>query len=336
MNTGTVAPIFSIIVPVYNVERYLEKCLTSIANQTLKDIEVIIINDGSTDNSLEICELFSKKYKNFYLFTKSNEGQGVARNFGLDKSRGQYIIFVDSDDWIDENLCKDTEALMRASLADFGNFGLDFIGEEGNVIKKFTYFNKAPYYDKEIFHKALLDDGILSVSGNKVYKRSLLRENGIYFPPIRANEDIYFSRAVAQSSRHCIFIDKIYYHALVRTGSTSRKMSTGIYYATKSLIDYEENHFDLVDSYTRQLFNAHIVKLWTYLLIQGCFRVDGEDEFSKCLDIANEGYFGKYSASKKVTKHLNLKNRFLAFLCRHPKILRFSTGLAAKFKIFPY
>jgi glycosyltransferase involved in cell wall biosynthesis len=336
MMSGMATPIVSIIVPVFNVEKYLEKCLSSIAKQTLNNIEVIIINDGSTDNSLEICKNYSSKYNNFYLFTKLNEGQGVARNYGLSKASGEYIIFVDSDDWIGENLCKEAVVKMRSSNADFGNFGLDFHDESGNIVKKFSYRQKAPFYNKEIFHNALLDRGILTTSCNKIYKRSLLNNNNLLFPPLRSNEDVYFSRAVSQAAKSCIFIDNTYYHALVRRGSTSRKMSVSIYFDTLRLIDYEESHYDLADPYAKELFSAHIVKLWTYLLIQGSFRIHSEVEFGQCLDVANLGYFTKYSASKNIIKHLSAKNRFLMLLCRYPRILRSLARILAKFGIFPY
>ena len=96
---------FSIIVPVYNVEKYLEKCLESILNQTFKDFEAIIVNDGSTDNSQEIIDKYvNKDQKIFKSFKKENGGLSDARNFGIERAKGEYIVFLDSDDYIDENL----------------------------------------------------------------------------------------------------------------------------------------------------------------------------------------------------------------------------------------
>ena len=94
----------SIIVPVYNVESYLDKCLNSLVNQTLKDIEIIVINDGSTDNSQKIIDKYSKKYKNIINITKENGGVSEARNLGLEKASGEYIGFLDSDDWIEPDM----------------------------------------------------------------------------------------------------------------------------------------------------------------------------------------------------------------------------------------
>lgn len=97
-------PKISIIIPVYNVEKYLEQCLKSVINQTFKDIEIICINDGSTDNSLEILEAFQKQDERIKIINKQNEGQGIARNEGLKIAKGEYISFIDPDDWVEQGM----------------------------------------------------------------------------------------------------------------------------------------------------------------------------------------------------------------------------------------
>ena len=92
----------SVIVPVYNAEKYLSDCIDSILNQTLKEIELILINDGSTDNSLQICREKASKDSRVKIINKKNEGQGYARNIGIDRAKGEFITFVDSDDYIDK------------------------------------------------------------------------------------------------------------------------------------------------------------------------------------------------------------------------------------------
>ena len=95
----------SVIVPVYNVEKYLEKCLESLVNQTLKSIQIIIVNDGSSDNSQEIIDKYAKQYPNkIFSYIKENGGLGDARNYGLNYAEGEYISFVDADDWVDEKM----------------------------------------------------------------------------------------------------------------------------------------------------------------------------------------------------------------------------------------
>lgn len=326
----------SVIIPVYNVEPYLSRCLESLVAQSQTDIEVILINDGSTDRSLEICNKYAAGRNNWVVHSKVNEGQGVARNIGMEKSRGEYVLFVDSDDWIEATMCQEVLESMRASHADFANFGLDFVDDNGKVAKQISKFSSSVCKGNEIFQKALLDKDVLSTSCNKMYKRSLLLDNGIRFPPLRANEDIYFSRAVAQASSTCIFINKVFYHALIRPGSTTRKMSADQYLATKELLVYEESKFNLGNSINREIFNAHIVKLWAYLIVQGSFRLKDDAEFKRCLEIADEGNFSRYAGSRFAIRHLGLKSRLLTFLCRRPRTLRVLSRIASTLGIQPY
>ena len=103
----------TVVVPIYNVERYLEKCLTSIILQTYKNLEVILVNDGSTDNSLNICKEFEKEDSRIRIISQENKGLSVARNVGIENAKGEYIAFVDSDDFIS---CKFIENLYNESI----------------------------------------------------------------------------------------------------------------------------------------------------------------------------------------------------------------------------
>ena len=103
----------SIIVPVYNSEKFLNKCINSLINQTIKNIEIILINDGSSDNSLNICNEFAKKDSRIKVFSQENSGQATARNVGLDNATGEYITFTDADDWVDPDYY---EKLLNTAL----------------------------------------------------------------------------------------------------------------------------------------------------------------------------------------------------------------------------
>ena len=109
----------SIIVPVYNVEKYLKECLDSLINQTLEDIEIICINDGSTDNSLAILEEYQKKDSRIKVFSQKNQGVSAARNLGIEKATGEYLTFLDSDDRLELNTC---EILYKETIAKNSDF----------------------------------------------------------------------------------------------------------------------------------------------------------------------------------------------------------------------
>ena len=124
----------SVIIPAYNVQDYIAECLDSILNQTYKDLEIIVVDDGSTDNTPQILEEYAKKYPQIRILTQQNSGQSVARNWGLRESSGDYIVFVDSDDWLATN--NSIEMLyekITETSADFVQAGLDF--KKGSLIR---------------------------------------------------------------------------------------------------------------------------------------------------------------------------------------------------------
>lgn len=326
----------SIIIPVFNVQYYLPRCLQSLESQSLSNTEVIIIDDGSTDRSLEICHGFAKNNLNWSVTSKINEGQGVARNLGIRKARGEFLIFVDSDDWVDSRLCEEVYTKLKNSGADFASFGFDFIDSNSTIKKVFNNFTVSKLSGKEIFLNSLLDKNILSISWNKMYRRLLLVNGDVFFPPIRSNEDIFFSRAVSAASDSCIFINETLYHAQIRPESTSRNMSLKIYHDTVLLFDIERHKFYFTNPVEKNIFNAHVIKLWTYLIIQGGFRIKDNKEFLHCIDVARGDGFFSLIKSTDITRHLSLKNRILMYLCFFPRLLRLICRISRKMGIQPY
>ena len=136
----------SVIVPVYNMEKYLEKCLKSIIDQTYKKIEIIIVNDGSTDSSIEICNKFKENDNRIKIITKKNAGLGMARNTGLENANGEYVYFIDSDDYIEETLIEDNIKLIKEYKLDIVTFGAILFEENEKIIKEIR-----PIFKKQIF-----------------------------------------------------------------------------------------------------------------------------------------------------------------------------------------
>lgn len=172
----------SVIVPVYNVEKYIRKCLESLANQTLTDIEVIIIDDGSTDNSAEIIKEYTKKYSNMKYYYKENGGLSDARNYGMAYATGTYIAFLDSDDYIAVNTYE--KMYKRAKKDDSDMVECNFYWVYGDKEKKdigVHYSGK-----KEMLEKARV------VAWNKLYKKEILEKANIIFPKGLQYEDVNF------------------------------------------------------------------------------------------------------------------------------------------------
>lgn len=228
----------SIIVPVYNVEEYLVKCLDSLVNQTLKDIEIICINDGSTDNSLEILNAYAQRDNRIIVIDKENEGQGIARNLGISRAKGEFIGFVDPDDWVSlemyEKMYNQAKELdSEIVICDFIKYR-DWDGRSW----KHHFWNQATYdyeiedldvptyenVDKDFVYKSLLVSPCYSV--NRIYKNEFLRNNNIYFSGTRCFEDVIFIIDAMHLAQKISYIDRAYYIYRLRKNSTLRGLDT--------------------------------------------------------------------------------------------------------------
>ena len=127
-------PKVSVIIPVYNTSKYLNQCLESIQNQTFTDFEAICINDGSTDSSLEILKEFASKDDRFIIINKKNEGQGIARNLGIQQANGEYIIFIDSDDWLETEGLEKAYKKIKEDSADILIFDFYFFSDKDQTM----------------------------------------------------------------------------------------------------------------------------------------------------------------------------------------------------------
>ena len=179
----------SVIVPVYNVERYLEKCLNSLMNQTLAEIEIIVVNDGSEDNSKKIIDDFQQKYPLIIRsFSKENGGLSDARNFGLDKATGEFVGFVDSDDYVSETMFEEMYQLAKKHSAEMVICNLQKVDEDGNVTQKLTQIPHMPEKIELANNLSVFSD-ISYFACNKIFKRELFHnkyfKKGVHFEDIQ-------------------------------------------------------------------------------------------------------------------------------------------------------
>lgn len=204
----------SIIVPVYGVEKYIDKCLDSLVKQSLKEIEVIVVNDGTKDNSQKIIDKYVKKYPDkIKSFIKENGGQGSARNYGLEKVSGEYIGYVDSDDFIEKDMYK--KLYNKAKEKDYdivvcGNYNVSEDYQNKNVD---VFINNYNTDLENIFF------GKMAV-WNKIYKRDILIKNKLEFKEKVWYEDLAFTLKAIMNSNTFAFIDEPLYDYLIREGST--------------------------------------------------------------------------------------------------------------------
>lgn len=207
----------SIIVPIYNAEKTLEKCISSLLNQNYDNYEIILINDGSKDKSLMICENYSKICKNIKIFNKENEGSSIARNIGIDIAKGEYLMFVDSDDWIEPNMIKEKYELAKKNNSDMIISGIkfDYINRNQKISTiinsyKVSYWRNKHEVRTNIIN--LFENALINSSCNKLYKSKILKENNIYFPKTEVGEDTLFNLKVLEDISSIVITDKSYYH----------------------------------------------------------------------------------------------------------------------------
>ena len=163
--------LFSIIVPVYNVEKFLSQCVESLVGQSYKNIEIILVDDGSTDESKNICDEWTKRDSRIIVCHKKNEGLGMARNTGMQKANGDYICFVDSDDYIDEKLMEDLYTAVRLYNSDLYAYGYEKVSFEGKILSQYIPVSDFDYFEgqdvMEKFLPELLCENPKAKQGNK-------------------------------------------------------------------------------------------------------------------------------------------------------------------------
>lgn len=184
-------PLVSIIIPVYKVEPYLRECVDSVLNQSYQNLEIILVDDGSPDNCPAICDEYAERDSRVKVIHKENGGLSDARNAGLKQVTGSYVMFVDSDDWIDKELIYELVSQMPYSLAIFGCTITEQCGSITNVVST-TKENKVVQYAKEPeYMKRVLISSLLGYVCNKIYQREILL--GESFSGIRDREDLVFN-----------------------------------------------------------------------------------------------------------------------------------------------
>ena len=216
-------PKVSVIIPVYNAEKYLRQCLDSVANQTLKDIEIICVNDGSADGSLEILREYEKKDKRFVIVNQENKGAGAARNNGLAYAKGQYLSFLDSDDYFEPSMLEEMSARCD-------RFGADICLCNANVIKDNestgkNYIRLKPVEKLDVFSRKDVPAGILQISDpvawNKLYRKSFVLESKIKFQTVKFSNDIFFSLMTIALADKIVYVNKKFVNYVVHDTATT-------------------------------------------------------------------------------------------------------------------
>ncbi len=294
-------PKVSVIIPIYNVEKYLPKCLNSVINQTLSDIEIVCVNDGSTDDSGKVLDKYAKKDKRIKVITQKNQGLAVSRNNGLSKCEGDYVYFLDSDDYIDKHTLKiltdaiinDKSDMAQGHIKCFGKVSTDVLTRKQKgfdwYMKKTGIYTVQPDIRKDL----------TVVSCNKLYKKSIIDKYDIRFPVGLINEDEYWLWAYMIHCNTYSEIDKDLYFYLQRADSIMGKRLKSIKMLDildiDGLIYNEVKKYKDIDKYKNILTEQFISRI-NYL------DADVPAEYKKEYLNKIKNYYKKHNQSMEIKK----------------------------------
>lgn len=217
--------LISVIIPVYNVEKYIIRCLNSVVSQTYKNIEIILVDDGSTDNSGKICDEYAQKYNFVNVYHQKNKGQSVARNYAIDRAKGEYYIFVDSDDYIESDMIENLMQAIKKYGTKIACCGRYILSEYGDMRRKEFVFKEEQIWDSHTAIKRMLTfKGIDSASWDKIYHKSLFE--AVRYPVGILHDDLVIIPEIMINAGMIVHTGQPKYYYTQREGSvTSQKFS---------------------------------------------------------------------------------------------------------------
>ena len=318
-------PYVSIILPIYNMSNYLDRCLTSLKNQTLKNIEIICVDDGSIDNSLEICNEYAKRDKRFKVIHQENQGQGVARNTGIGIAQGEYIAFVDPDDWVREDMYKEMYTEAKGNNCDIVQCDYKIITPYNHVIislkDDYKVLKKINVW-KDLIKDNFSDFCLYSV--NKIYKLELIKKYGIKFAPLKISEEHQFVIPIILKANKICYIPKIFYYYEIRKGSSDQSYSLERLSASKTINGVKNIlvKLNIYEECKKYFYNySEFVYYWAFQkisknaipkLIESASKDLPEKHFNHFLQKANDNRF--YSHNNFIQNIFSIKTRNTAYV----------------------
>lgn len=313
-----IKPLVSIIIPVYNVDKFLPRCLDGLFAQTYNNFEAIIINDGSTDSSRDIALYYTYNDSRFKLIDKPNGGLSSARNEGIKYAKGKYIIFIDSDDWAEKNFIEELVKNISFYKSDFACCRLRYVNLEKNSIQVYGCPYLYDYLTKpDIIKDSLLVKNIHTAVWAKIYDASFIKDNNIIFKEGIVNEDTLFTSIVSLLANKVSFTNKVLFNSLERPGSISRSSQEKLFRDMKVALD-EFEMFAITKvtdkNELKQYINARYVKSMLYNLLQSAQRLD-LNKYTQMYNICMKET--EYLTKLRVLKFLPIKHKLLSNISKY-------------------
>ncbi|RSJ97805.1 glycosyltransferase [Streptococcus australis] len=207
-------PLLTVVIPVYNVEKYLKRCVESVIAQDWKKYEILLVDDGSTDHSPQICDNYVKTYDFISVIHKENGGLSEARNTGLSQAKGEYVYFPDSDDWIEPDTFIALSEALESQKFDIISFNREFVKSEEDAIVSDSVVTIV-FEGKDAFVEMLKHSYITGFANDKIYRKSLFMDHDILFPKGKYYEDLGTNYKLFLSAKKVYATNQKYYHYLI-------------------------------------------------------------------------------------------------------------------------
>ena len=338
--------LISVIVPIYNVQSYLKQCVESLINQTYKNIEIILVNDGSTDKSGEIAKQLKNIDDRIKLIDKKNEGLGYARNSGLNIAKGNYVIFIDSDDYVAREMIEDLYDELKKNNSDTCLGGFKQVDDSGKILfieeyrsqvitGRDIYFNLLP---KMLGSAPEKSDSIRMSVWNGIYSMDIIKKNNIKFPSEREyiSEDIIFDMEYYKYCNSVTITNTSYYYYRLNYSSLTKRYKSNRFELSKILYKYIESELLKNNMGDDVIYRA---KRQFFINVRLCIKQENikisNKKFNKAIEDIN--YICEDKLLKKIIENypvniLKLKPKIFIYLVKYK--MSYLLYLLAYFKVF--
>ncbi len=318
-------PLISVIVPIYKVEAYLDRCVESIVNQTYKNLEIILVDDGSPDNCPRMCDDWAKKDNRIKVIHKSNGGLSDARNAGMAVANGELMGFVDSDDYISEDMYQALYDDMVENDSDISACGVEMVWEENGQVRALTISGTYLLTNEEAMRATIEETFIKQPVWYKLYKTEQIKE--LCFPVGKYHEDVFWTyRAVAKAKKVSIFDNKCYFYvqrgeSIMGDGYSSKRLDS--IEAAEQRCEYINQNYPNLAALAQMrfigmcLFNSQQLLKWKIEDYKELF----ENLHTKAKSVGNQ-WKKQNDISKKQRMWLSLYLKFPKIICKIRNVLK--------------
>lgn len=323
---------FSIVIPAYNAGKYINRSVGSVIYNNFNNYEVIIVDDGSNDNTKDMCQNFILNDSRISYLYQKNSGPNVARNKGLQHAKGEYIIFLDADDKLVEGALDILNRELRSETYDFVNFGISFFDcETSKIIKKISH-PRAILENGEISNAAMTGDGVTSVCWSKAINRNFLTNNKISFIPDKVHgRDIIFSRILATKAKRSLLLNDILVQSYETKDSFSRSFSI---VNVESAIRVSRDSIEIFkqENISKDILYYSIYRHLRYVLVLSSFRLETLNVYRYAVSLV----LNSFPEILRLANCKKAKDFLFLFWIKLPVVAFLSASVMKLFSIRPY